>query len=158
MPYVKVFQLLIRWAALRAAAWACGGFTWGRSTWALQRRMRALCGGVKPCPWPFQECSSACFDSQRHFALHNSRRRPFLVKGLEATLNKFILSLEFYDEEGRKKIAISGCSFGFLVRRGRQREMLCVHMLAASNPAANARGGVPASHLPVLKPPNPLDA
>ncbi|KAF6265503.1 armadillo-type protein [Scenedesmus sp. NREL 46B-D3] len=33
------------------------------------------------------------------------RRRPFLVKGLEATLNKFILSLEFYDEMGRKKIA-----------------------------------------------------
>lgn len=33
------------------------------------------------------------------------RRRPFLVKGLEATLNKFILSLEFYNEEGRKKIA-----------------------------------------------------
>ncbi|KAF8066304.1 BZW1 [Scenedesmus sp. PABB004] len=33
------------------------------------------------------------------------RRRPFLVKGLEATLNKFILSLEFYDEPGRKKIA-----------------------------------------------------
>jgi hypothetical protein len=28
------------------------------------------------------------------------------VKGLEATLNKFILSLEFYDEEGRKKIAM----------------------------------------------------
>jgi hypothetical protein len=27
------------------------------------------------------------------------------VKGLEATLNKFILSLEFYDEAGRKKIA-----------------------------------------------------
>jgi hypothetical protein len=27
------------------------------------------------------------------------------VKGLEATLNKFILSLEFYDEVGRKKIA-----------------------------------------------------
>jgi len=40
-----------------------------------------------PCPPPF-------------------RRRPFLVKGLEATLNKFILSLEFYDEDGRKKIAI----------------------------------------------------
>jgi hypothetical protein len=35
------------------------------------------------------------------------RRRPFLVKGLEATLNKFILSLEFYDEEGRKKIAMA---------------------------------------------------
>lgn len=35
------------------------------------------------------------------------RRRPFLVKGLEATLNKFILSLEFYDEDGRKKIAIA---------------------------------------------------
>jgi hypothetical protein len=36
-----------------------------------------------------------------------ARRRPFLVKGLEATLNKFILSLEFYTEEGRKKIATS---------------------------------------------------
>eukprot|EP00877_Chromochloris_zofingiensis_P004066 jgi/Chrzof1/13660/Cz08g07040.t1 len=33
------------------------------------------------------------------------RRRPFLVKGLENTLNKFILSLDFYDEAGRKKIA-----------------------------------------------------
>lgn len=32
------------------------------------------------------------------------------MKGLEATLNKFILSLEFYDEEGRKKIAMSECS------------------------------------------------
>jgi hypothetical protein len=30
------------------------------------------------------------------------------VKGLEATLNKFILSLEFYDEVGRKKIATGG--------------------------------------------------
>jgi len=33
------------------------------------------------------------------------RRRPFLVKGLEATLNKFILSLEFYDAIGQQKIA-----------------------------------------------------
>ncbi|KAI8468015.1 MAG: armadillo-type protein [Monoraphidium minutum] len=33
------------------------------------------------------------------------RRRPFLVKGLESTMNKFILSLEFYNEDGRKKIA-----------------------------------------------------
>ena len=33
------------------------------------------------------------------------RRRPFLIKGLEATMNKFILSLEFYDEPGRKRIA-----------------------------------------------------
>lgn len=36
------------------------------------------------------------------------RRRPFLVKGLENTLNKFILSLEFYDENGRKTIATGG--------------------------------------------------
>jgi hypothetical protein len=35
------------------------------------------------------------------------------VKGLEATLNKFILSLEFYDEEGRKKIAMSEWGWGF---------------------------------------------
>ena len=35
------------------------------------------------------------------------RRRPFLVKALENTLSKLILSLEFYDEEGRKKVAIA---------------------------------------------------
>lgn len=29
------------------------------------------------------------------------------MKGLESTLNKFILSLEFYDDDGRKKIATS---------------------------------------------------
>jgi hypothetical protein len=39
------------------------------------------------------------------------RRRPFLVKGLENTLNKFILSLEFYDEAGRKKIAVGMCVY-----------------------------------------------
>ncbi|KAL6773686.1 FAP224 [Auxenochlorella protothecoides x Auxenochlorella symbiontica] len=35
------------------------------------------------------------------------RRRPFLVKSLENTLIKLILSLEFYDDLGRKKIAIA---------------------------------------------------
>lgn len=35
------------------------------------------------------------------------RRRPFLVKALENTLIKLILSLEFYGDEGRKKIAIA---------------------------------------------------
>lgn len=35
------------------------------------------------------------------------RRRPFLVKSLESTLIKLLLSLEFYDEEGRKKLAIA---------------------------------------------------
>jgi hypothetical protein len=35
------------------------------------------------------------------------RRRPFLVKALENTLIKLILSLEFYDQEGRKKIAMA---------------------------------------------------
>lgn len=34
------------------------------------------------------------------------RRRPFLVKSLENTLIKLILSMEFYDDQGRKKIAI----------------------------------------------------
>lgn len=33
------------------------------------------------------------------------RRRPFLVKGLENTLNRLILSLEFYGPDGRKVIA-----------------------------------------------------
>ena len=35
------------------------------------------------------------------------RRKPFLVKALENTLIKLILSLEFYDQEGRKKIAMT---------------------------------------------------
>ncbi len=34
------------------------------------------------------------------------RRRAFLIRGLENTLTKFLLSLEFYDEVGRQKIAI----------------------------------------------------
>lgn len=34
------------------------------------------------------------------------RRRPFLVRGLENTLVKLLLSLEFFDEAGRKRIAI----------------------------------------------------
>lgn len=40
--------------------------------------------------------------------LHNCvcRRRPFLIRALENTLVKLIMSLEFYDEAGRQKIAI----------------------------------------------------
>lgn len=34
------------------------------------------------------------------------RRRPFLVKALENVLQKFVMGLEFYDDEGRHKIAI----------------------------------------------------
>ena len=34
------------------------------------------------------------------------RRRPFLIRPLENTLVKLILSLEFYSQEGRQKIAI----------------------------------------------------
>jgi hypothetical protein len=33
-----------------------------------------------------------------------------LVKGLENTLNKFILSLEFYEASGRQKIATGACA------------------------------------------------
>jgi len=36
-----------------------------------------------------------------------TRRRPFLIRGLENTLVKLLLSLEFFDAEGRKKIAIA---------------------------------------------------
>lgn len=35
------------------------------------------------------------------------RRRPFLVKNLENTLVKLLLSLEFYDDEGRQRIALA---------------------------------------------------
>ena len=34
------------------------------------------------------------------------RRRPFLVKRLESVVCKLLTSLEFFDEEGRKKISI----------------------------------------------------
>ena len=34
------------------------------------------------------------------------RRRPFLIRPLENTLVKLILSLEFYSQEGRQKIAV----------------------------------------------------
>jgi hypothetical protein len=34
------------------------------------------------------------------------RRRPFLVRGLENTLIKLLLSTEFFDESNRKKIGI----------------------------------------------------
>lgn len=35
------------------------------------------------------------------------RRRPFLIRALENTLVKLILSLEFYSQDGRKKIAMA---------------------------------------------------
>lgn len=50
------------------------------------------------------------------------RRRPFLVKGLEATLNKFILSLEFYDEAGRKKIATGACACATIFNSGAPKQ------------------------------------
>jgi hypothetical protein len=38
------------------------------------------------------------------------RRRPFLVKGLENTLNRLILSLEFYDPSGRRVVAAAAAA------------------------------------------------
>ncbi len=35
-----------------------------------------------------------------------ARRRPFLIRGLENTLAKLMLSLEFFDEVGRKKLGM----------------------------------------------------
>lgn len=35
-----------------------------------------------------------------------ARRRPFLIKSLENTMCKFLKSLEFFDETGRKKISM----------------------------------------------------
>lgn len=35
-----------------------------------------------------------------------NRRRPFLIRALENTLVKLILSLEFYSQDGRQKIAM----------------------------------------------------
>ena len=42
-----------------------------------------------------------------HCVMMPCRRRPFLIRPLENTLVKLILSLEFYSQEGRQKIAIS---------------------------------------------------
>ena len=42
-----------------------------------------------------------------HRSMVLRRRRPFLIRPLENTLVKLILSLEFYSQEGRQKIAIS---------------------------------------------------
>ncbi|MEW5300680.1 MAG: hypothetical protein WDW36_003594 [Sanguina aurantia] len=36
-----------------------------------------------------------------------TRRRPFLIRGLENTLTKLLLSLEFFNEEGRRKLGIA---------------------------------------------------
>ncbi|KXZ51094.1 hypothetical protein GPECTOR_14g77 [Gonium pectorale] len=36
-----------------------------------------------------------------------TRRRPFLIRGLENTLVKLMLSLEFFDDAGRKKLGIA---------------------------------------------------
>lgn len=52
------------------------------------------------------------------------RRRPFLVQRLEEVLKKLLTSLEFFDEDGRKKIAIGAHS-----RRGMLVE--CVARLLA---------------------------
>ncbi|KAL4859617.1 Basic leucine zipper and W2 domain-containing protein 1-A [Chlorella vulgaris] len=35
------------------------------------------------------------------------RRRPFLIKNLENVLSKFVMGMEFYDDEGRRKIAMA---------------------------------------------------
>lgn len=46
------------------------------------------------------------------------RRRPFLIRALENTLVKLILSLEFYSQDGRKKIAMGElhCPSGSMAR------------------------------------------
>jgi hypothetical protein len=43
------------------------------------------------------------------------RRRPFLLQRLEEVLTKLLTSLEFFDEEGRKKIAIGVVVYKVLV-------------------------------------------
>lgn len=40
------------------------------------------------------------------FAVDCVRRRPFLVKKLENVLIKLLKSLEFFEQDGRKKLAI----------------------------------------------------
>ena len=88
----------------------------------------ALCGGA-PCaaflalplcvsshaePRCYCRPSTACPHWSTHAAAAAGcpppplpgRRRPFLVKALENVLQKFVMGLEFYDDEGRHKIAI----------------------------------------------------
>jgi hypothetical protein len=50
------------------------------------------------------QCQEVAYHSNK--AVARCRRRPFLIRSLENTLVKLILSLEFYDDVGRQKIAI----------------------------------------------------
>lgn len=50
--------------------------------------------------------SQKCVSKTNAALLLFRRRRPFLIRSLENTLVKLILSLEFYDAVGREKIAI----------------------------------------------------
>jgi hypothetical protein len=77
-----------------------------------QRRAAASLTRAAPCPpRPSQILAApadrAAIDPYVKWFQSMIRRRPFLVKFLEDTLIKLILSLEFYDEAGRKKIAMA---------------------------------------------------
>lgn len=50
------------------------------------------------------------------------RRRPFLVQRLEEVLKKLLTSCEFFDDDGRKKIAISAPPPCLAAGAGRAKE------------------------------------
>ena len=111
------------------------------------------------------------------------RRRPFLVKNLENVLMKFVMGMEFYDDDGRRKIAIGACNVmpplpplplplplppimmaWCCVWRGFQRrccwrraaECCSAGCAAVAAPTAGAAAAAGAHELPPPSPPGPL--
>lgn len=80
------------------------------SPWALYgtHAVRHLSGAQPSDGMQILSCKAEVDDIMPYIKAFNSlvRRRPFLVQRLEEVLKKLLTSLEFFDEDGRQKIAI----------------------------------------------------
>ncbi len=98
LPWIKWFQSMIRWVNVCNSFCCQGPLLHVSALVARSCCVNAAFGSTDQCRRlspPNQPCwSFPC------------RRRPFLVKALENVLQKFVMGLEFYDDEGRHKIAI----------------------------------------------------
>ena len=116
-PYVKVFSTLARWvvsphacmrAGLPPACTLHGGGpprSNGRRRWHLRIPSQSLviAQGARG------ELRASADSPGIHSCVRVPflcRRRPFLIRGLENTLIKLLLTTEFFDEANRKKIGI----------------------------------------------------
>lgn len=85
----------------------CAGLGWAKAHCVRLLLLRSL---SLPSTSP-PACSLACRLPPAR------RRRPFLVKALENVLQKFVMGMEFYDDEGRRKIAIGALPCADLAAR-----------------------------------------